>query len=366
MRFTEFDAQLGPKLLREFIAELVGRLQKAGRLSEPVTDADMDRLAEELQKEFAPILAAGPGQEDINRLMQKIVERLASAEGGKKVSLNPDLLAPNYSALYKGWLNVAEVLGAERPTLFTDMWQYIVNRRDRQWQERVEQIDDEILDCAAATYDHYAIDELRKAAQEQGKWAEKTDDEAEKQKLIKLRTELDKAWTPKLFLARKSKDDLLKEMDSVVRVPGWANIWTQPIINRIDMLATGVRTMIGVKVFGNNLDQIQKVSDEVAEVLRSVPGAVDVFPDQNEGKGYLEIRPDRDRAARYGVNVGDIWDVVEVALGGKAITTTVEGRQRFPVRVRYGRGFRQDEEDVKNLLINAGIAADGRNRQAAG
>ena len=77
MRFKEFDAQLGPKLLREFIAELVGRLQKAGRLAEPVTDADIDRLAEKLQKEFAPILAAGPGQEDINRLMQKIVEKLA-------------------------------------------------------------------------------------------------------------------------------------------------------------------------------------------------------------------------------------------------------------------------------------------------
>ena len=101
------------------------------------------------------------------------------------------------------------------------------------------------------------------------------------------------------------------------------------------------------------------VSEEVAEVLRSVPGAVDVFPDQNQGKGYLEIRPDRDRAARYGVNVGDIWDVVEVALGGKAITTTVEDRQRFPVRVRYGRSFRQDEEDVKNLLINAGSAMPG-------
>ncbi len=143
-------------------------------------------------------------------------------------------------------------------------------------------------------------------------------------------------------------------MDSVVRVPGWVNIFTQPIINRIEMLATGVRTDIGVKVFGNNLDQIQKVSDEVAQALRSVPGAVGVFPDQIKGKGYLEIKPDRDRAKRYGVNVGDIWDVVEVALGGKAITTTVEGRQRFPVRARYARSFRQDEEDVKNLLINAG------------
>ncbi len=357
MRFREFDAQLGPSLLREFIAELVGRLQKAGRLSAVVTDDDIDRLAKDHQKEFAAILAAGPNQEDITRLMQKIVEGLASAEGGKKVQLNPDLLAPNYSGLYAGWLNVAEVLGAERPTLFTDMWQFIVSRRDRQWRKRVEQINDEILDCAAASYDHYAIDELKKAAQDQGKWAEKTDDAAEKQKLIKLRQDLDKAWTPKLFLSQTLKDDLAnKEMESVVRVPGWINIWTQPIINRIQMLATGVRTDIGVKVFGNNLDQIQKVSDEVAEVLRSVPGAVGVFPDQIKGKGYLEIRPDRDRAKRYGVNVGDVWDVVEVALGGRAITTTVEGRQRFPVRARYARAFRQDEEDVKNLLINAGSA----------
>ncbi|MEI8372939.1 MAG: efflux RND transporter permease subunit [Planctomycetota bacterium] len=387
MRFNTFDAQLGPKLLREFIAELVTRWQKTGRLLAPVSDAEIDQLAAEFQKQFAPILAAGPNQEDINRLMQKVAEKLASPDGGRKVELNPDLLAAKYSALYDSWLNVAEVFGTERPTLFTDMWQTIVNQRDRQWRARAKLIDDEILDCAAATYDHYAIDELQKAAQENGKWAELPGDlrsdvsagsgdprrtrtfgptfslpkgegtnAAEKQKLNKIREELDKVWTPKLYLGRKSKDDLLKELDSVVRVPGWANIWTQPIINRINMLATGVRTPIGVKVFGNNLGQIQKVSDEVAETLRNVPGAVNVVPDQSRGKGYLEIKPDRDRAARYGVNIGDIWDVVEVALGGKTITTTVEGRERFPIRVRYGRSFRQDEEDVKNLLINAASA----------
>ena len=82
-------------------------------------------------------------------------------------------------------------------------------------------------------------------------------------------------------------------MDSAVQVPGWGNIWTQPIINRIDMLATGVRTMIGVKVFGDDLDKIQAVSRKVATVLRQVPGAVDVFADQDVGKGYLEINIDR-------------------------------------------------------------------------
>ena len=156
------------------------------------------------------------------------------------------------------------------------------------------------------------------------------------------------------MLWRKSKDGLLKEMDSATQMPGWGNIWTQPIINRVDMLATGVRTMLGVKIYGDDLYEIQDTAAEVAGVLRGIPGAVDVFPDQIVGEGYLEINIDRERAARYGVNVGDIQDVVETALGGKVITTTVEGRERFPVRIRYARAFREDEESVKNLLINAG------------
>jgi len=359
-RFQEFDAQLGPQLLREFLAELVGRWRNDGRLQAPVTDTELDKLADDLKKPFAAILAAGPNQEDIDRLIQKAGERLASPEGGKKVAPNADLLAANYSRLYQQWLDVAEVLGRRRPTLSTEMCDDIVRRRDRQWRARVEQIDNEILGCAAATYDTYAIEELRKIAQEKGLWAEAPPappegqgTDTEQRTIDAVRAELDKAWTPKLYLWQKSKDDLLKELDSVVCVPGWANIWTQPIINRINMLATGVRTDIGVKIFGADLDQIQKVSEEVAEVLRTVPGAVGIVPDQSTGKSYLEIRPDRERAARYGVNVGDIWDVVEVALGGRAITTTVEGRERFPIRVRYARSFREDEEDVKNLLVTA-------------
>jgi Cu(I)/Ag(I) efflux system membrane protein CusA/SilA len=120
------------------------------------------------------------------------------------------------------------------------------------------------------------------------------------------------------------------------------------------MLATGVRTMIGVKVYGDNLETIQHVSEEIAAVLRTIPGAADVFPDQIVGEGYLEIDIDREQAARYGMNVGDIQDVVEVALGGKDITMTVEGRERFPVRIRYARDFRVDEQSVKDLLVSAG------------
>jgi Cu(I)/Ag(I) efflux system membrane protein CusA/SilA len=429
-QFSEFETALGPQLLDQFIAELVGRWQKAGRLLAPLSEADMHRLAGGLRKQFATILAAGPGQEDVNRLMQQIAEKLAAE---KKVELNPELLAVHFHPLYTAYLAVTNVLGSEQPTLFTEMFDFIAYEREKHWRERVRQLDHDIFPRAIAAYDQYAIEELHKLADEKGLWAEtssplpKGEDthsvsphplagegpgvraanesavldhlaqrgphpnplpkgegtkpfpnplpKGEGTDLRSLHEELDATWSAphilpwdNLFLwkstmlSRKKSDegtDLLKEIDSVVRMPGWANIWTQPIINRIDMLATGVRTMIGVKVFGNDLDKIQEVSEQVAEVLKQIPGAVDVFPDQSRGKGYLEIKIDRDRAARYGVNVGDVQDVIETALGGRAITMTVEGRERFPVRVRYARTFREDEEDVKNLLVNAATASMG-------
>ena len=125
------------------------------------------------------------------------------------------------------------------------------------------------------------------------------------------------------------------------------------------MLSTGVRLPVAVKVFGANLDDLQRVSQEIAGVLRGVRGAADVFPDQITGKGYVEIKIDRKKAVRYGINVGDIQDVVEVAMGGRPLTMTVEGRERYPVRVRYARDFRDDVEALKGVLVSArGMGAD--------
>jgi Cu(I)/Ag(I) efflux system membrane protein CusA/SilA len=117
--------------------------------------------------------------------------------------------------------------------------------------------------------------------------------------------------------------------------------------------------MVGVKVFGDDLYKIQEVSQQVAGVLRGIPGAVDVFPDQIVGENYLEIDVDREKAARYGVNVGDVQDVIEVALGGMTVTNTVEGRRRFPVRVRYARDFRTDAEEIGRTLVSSGGPASG-------
>ncbi len=142
----------------------------------------------------------------------------------------------------------------------------------------------------------------------------------------------------------------------VLQVPGWSNIFTQPIINRIDMLSTGVRTDIGVKVFGPDLETIDKVCKQVEKALQPVSGARDVVAAPIMGKGYVQIDIHREEAARYGISVEDVQDVIEVALAGRAITYTVEKRDRFPVRIRYARADRNDEDSIRSLLISPGAS----------
>ena len=139
-------------------------------------------------------------------------------------------------------------------------------------------------------------------------------------------------------------------MGTALQVPGWGNIFTQPIINRIEMLATGVRTPVGGQGLRRRTSTRSSASSqEIAEVVRGVRGASGVVPDQVVGKGYVEIDIDREKAARYGIQVGDIQDVVEVAMGGKPLTMTVEGRRRFPgpgpLRPRLPRPTRSPEAD---------------------
>ena len=149
-------------------------------------------------------------------------------------------------------------------------------------------------------------------------------------------------------------------------MPGVTNIWTQPIRNRIDMLSTGIRTQVGVKVFGSDLGTIERLSAEIERVLRGVPGAVDLYAERITGAPYLEIEVDRAAAARYGISVGDVQDVIETAIGGRNLTTTIEGRQRFPVRVRYARDFRQDPEELRNVLVASPSGAQVPLAQLAG
>jgi copper/silver efflux system protein len=159
-------------------------------------------------------------------------------------------------------------------------------------------------------------------------------------------------WRPGMTLPK-----LKSEMDRAVSLPGVANIWTQPIINRIEMLTTGIRSEIGVKVFGADLAVLESKAREIAEVVRRVHGASDVYAEQMTGGLYLDIRPNREAAARYGIDVGEIQSVIETAIGENNITTTIEGRRRFPVRVRYAPEFRRDPQDITNVLVTGANGA---------
>jgi Cu(I)/Ag(I) efflux system membrane protein CusA/SilA len=159
-------------------------------------------------------------------------------------------------------------------------------------------------------------------------------------------------WRPGMTL-----DQLRGEMGRAVQLPGVSNIWTMPIINRIDMLTTGIRSEVGVKVFGTDLTVLEELARNVADTVRRVPGASNVYPEQVTNGQYLNIEVDRAAAARYGIGVGDIQQVVETAIGETTLTTTIEGRQRFPVRVRYAPQHRADPQALGGVLVASSSGA---------
>ena len=150
-----------------------------------------------------------------------------------------------------------------------------------------------------------------------------------------------------------TRERLIGEMDAAATLPGVSNIWTQPIINRINMLTTGIRSEVGVKVFGTDLKVLQERASAVADALRKIPGAADVYAEQVTGAPYLDVRVNRQTAARYGITVGAIQDVIETAVGETNLTLTIEGRQRFPVRVRYAPEYRANPQALGSVLVTS-------------
>lgn len=146
-------------------------------------------------------------------------------------------------------------------------------------------------------------------------------------------------------------DKLQADMDAALRMPGVTNAWTMPIKARIDMLSTGIRTPVGVKVFGPDLKELERLAEDVERVVHSVPGTTSVYAERLGGGHYVEIVPDRRAIARYGLSVNDILDVVATALGGETITNTVEGRERYGVILRYPRDLRDDPEAIANQVL---------------
>lgn len=154
-----------------------------------------------------------------------------------------------------------------------------------------------------------------------------------------------------------TKAEILIELNQKAAIPGVLPTWLQPIQTRLVMLQTGFRAMMGVKIFGADLKEIERVGLQMEQLLKKVPGAVDVVADRLVGKPYLEYEIDREAAARYGVSIRDIQDIIEIAIGGERLTTTVEGRERYPIRVRYPRELRERFDDLHEILVPTSTGA---------
>ena len=162
--------------------------------------------------------------------------------------------------------------------------------------------------------------------------------------VINLRPESE--WRPGM-----TTDKLIAELDRALQFPGVSNAWTMPIKARIDMLSTGIRTPIGIKVFGRDLDEMETLAREIEAVVKTVPGTTSAYAERITGGYYLNIEPDREQLARYGLAVGDLQEVIGTALGGEMVTTTVEGRERFGVQVRYPRELRSSPQQIAREVL---------------
>ncbi len=377
-RLREFAPERARALVRLLRTELMGFLSQKGVVQAELPPARWSEIEERIATRFGPRFDEWILTEDVAAAVREIVDFLAAE---RVVQPAGDLLVRRPSPLGRFAAAAFALVGRKESALF-ERFQAVLAARDGKLRvERMQQLNREIEDRAPRLLIEISIAE----ALSRGREKEVPVRDSSSAAMTEAAEAVAKSDAAGFFLWPKEKQDLKEEMKSELQVPGWSNIFTQPIINRVDMLSTGVRTMVGVKIFGSRIEDaaaeqpaggasgrqfaekgLQTISNEVAEVLKSLHGAVDVFPDQATGENYLEIDIDRERAARYGVDVQDIQDVIEVALGGKDITMTVEGRQRFPVRVRYPRDLRADEEMVKTILIPAGRSGGMDTQAGAG
>ena len=308
-RLTEFRPELGRALVGEAIASLNGHLDPAAVVRK-LTEPERDALIESLSKSHGERLAVQVLADDVNDVIRAAASRLVDLGVLRD---RPDLLAPVPGPLDRASEFAGEMLGFARPTLFTRIADHLSVEHERRLEEKIKTLNWELFDSAVGAVNWAALGDLTKLARDRNIGGTAITPEG----LQALRAELDKPFADRLLLWQKTKSDLVEEMSTALQMPGWGNSFTQPIAARIEMLSTGVRLPVAVKVFGANLATVQRVSQEIAAVVRGVRGAADVFADQIVGKGYVEIKIDRKKAARYGINVGDIQDVIEVALGAR-------------------------------------------------
>jgi len=393
-RNAEFDRDLPLQLTEFTVRRTVRLLRRHGVLDREPNTVELALVARAVSTHADHHLAMSPLLEDVERLARHAGHELARL--GFIAGSDPFVYQPGWLEKCGGFVD--ELLGRSPATSFARLHVDLVAEHRALWRKHMRKLNAELADRGPGTFTRVAIEELiartavrdprtaeylagirrLRAQPPQTRHLDHGHAHAHSRaapvltvavqpRLKALQERLSGEFRGRVILVPSETEELAGfegELDRALQMPGWTNVWTMPIQNRVDMLATGVNTAVGVRVLGRDLDDVVRASEEIAAVVKQVPGAADVVADPIRGKGYLEIRVDRERCSLAGVSVGDVNDVIETALGGRLATSTVEGRERHPVRVRYARNWRGDEESVKELPVPARGIADFGSRTA--
>ena len=396
-RNQEFTRQLRTELTLFLIRRTTELLDDRGQLIKPVASGDLAFIANSISTHVSEHLAMSLALEDLSEIARHTAAQLGSMGF---LAVDQTSLEDHPGMFDRPGLAVRQWLGMSPPSFAADLEKSGRRERDKMWSGHIRKLNSELLDRAGSTFTRILGEEILRRSEvtdprlaEINRQVERARRETTKPQatikasrerkltdksnsgatahhheargpfpvihphpvLDKIYADLARSFSRRLMLWTRDRDELSGsyggELDSALKMPGWTNVWTMPIQNRVDMLDTGVNTEIGVRVLGRRQEDVVRASEEIAAVLREIPGAVGVIADPIRGKGYLEVRPDREKAARYGVSVGDINDLVETAIGGTIATTTVEGRERHAVRVTFPRDWSRDEEAVRRLPV---------------
>lgn len=339
------DAAVATALARRTVDEVSDLLARSGRLSSEPGAEERARVGRTVEEHVGAFLAAGPLLADVESGAACAARELLRG----KAELDPAVLAEPESAAPAMLRDALAVFTGDAPDVVERLHGGLVAERHRLHAETADRLRQELERSAPETFTRAAV---RSALAASGGSADVADPQ-----VVAVVGDLATPWRP--FLAPKSKADLVEELDRTLRVPGWANIWTQPIVNRIDMLTTGIRTRVGARVLGPDQAVTAEVAQRVAAVVRDVPGAADVTADDGVSRSYLDVSVDRERAARHGLGTADVLGAVDLAIAGRVVAEASEGGDSVAVRVRYARSDLDPVERVGRVLVPAHAASEG-------
>lgn len=375
-RHQELARGLGRKLLGRLIDAVGAALLAEGTVAQPLSLAERTELAERAPVDVVRRLGQYPQRSDVAIVVRAIQQTLrgnpgAAAAGGSQGQQEPNMDGGN------SW---SSLLGWNSPSLVDRAFVKTESAYHDAWREHVYELDGELPARAAGTAANLLLEEFLTRrpiidVKTADAWAKvqafraappRRSSAAAHHHAVSLPTvdpvpqvdalarDLTEHWDGELVLWRADRRELVGfggELDRAVQMPGWANVWTMPIQNRVDMLATGVSSEVGVRVLGRRLEDVVSSSEQVAAALRGVPGAADVVADPVRGKGYLDIHLDRERAASLGAAAQDVQIVIETALSGHVATHVRSGRERHAVRLTLPHMWREDEDALARLPV---------------